>query len=104
LHPAKSPPAASWLPPTPSFTPLASPQGHPDKKEGWPELKTVADLKEILGTMIWIVSGHHSAINFSQYAYTGYILNRPNVCTKRIPKRGSEEMKVRVEGGGVWNA
>jgi lipoxygenase len=63
---------------------------------GWPELKTVADLKQILCTMIWIVSGHHSAINFSQYGYTGYILNRPNVCTKKIPQRSTDPEKYKV--------
>ena len=44
-------------------------KGHPDKKEGWPALKTIADLTDILTTIMWICSGHHAAVNFGQYTY-----------------------------------
>lgn len=44
-------------------------KGHPDKKTGWPELKTVDDLTDIITTIIWLVSAHHAAVNFSQYDY-----------------------------------
>ena len=44
-------------------------KGHPDKRKGWPELKTVEDLTDIITTMLWICSGHHAAVNFGQYSY-----------------------------------
>lgn len=47
--------------------------GHADKKDEpwWPKLKTVEDLIGILTTMIWVTSGHHSAVNFGQYDFAG---------------------------------
>ncbi len=39
-------------------------EGHPDKKEGWPELNTVADLTDILTTIAYNGSAHHAAVNF----------------------------------------
>jgi lipoxygenase len=78
------------------------PQGHADKKEGWPALSTVGDLTQILCTMIWIVSGHHAAVNFSQYGFAGYVLNRPAVCTKRIPQRDTPGYKVRNPATSGW--
>ncbi|KAG5527797.1 hypothetical protein RHGRI_028668 [Rhododendron griersonianum] len=47
--------------------------GHADKKDEpwWPKLKTVEDLVGILTTMIWVTSGHHSAVNFGQYDFAG---------------------------------
>ncbi|XP_038902235.1 lipoxygenase 2, chloroplastic-like [Benincasa hispida] len=54
-------------------------KGHPDKKEGWPALKTRDDLIKIASTIAWVGSGHHSAVNFIQYAYAGYTPNRPSI-------------------------
>ena len=51
----------------------------------WPELKTTEDLIEILTTIIWMVSAHHAALNFSQYDYNGYFLNRPSMCRRPMP-------------------
>ncbi len=39
-------------------------KGHPDKKEGWPELRTVTDLRDILTTVAFTGSAHHAAVNF----------------------------------------
>jgi hypothetical protein len=39
-------------------------EGHPDKKEGWPELTDIASLCEILTTIAWTGSAHHAAVNF----------------------------------------
>ncbi|KAK6789273.1 hypothetical protein RDI58_013072 [Solanum bulbocastanum] len=54
-------------------------KGHPDKKdEPWgPNLASKEDLSNILASMIWVVSGHHTAINFGQYPLAGYVLHRP---------------------------
>ncbi|KAG5517632.1 hypothetical protein RHGRI_038133 [Rhododendron griersonianum] len=48
--------------------------GHADKKDEswWPKLKTVDVLVGILTTMIWVTSGHHSAVNYGQYDFAGY--------------------------------
>ncbi|KAM7528888.1 hypothetical protein LguiB_032298 [Lonicera macranthoides] len=45
--------------------------GHGDKKDEpwWPVLKTPEDLIGILTTIIWVTSGHHSAVNFGQYDF-----------------------------------
>ncbi|KAK2985670.1 hypothetical protein RJ640_026354 [Escallonia rubra] len=59
--------------------------GHEDKKEGWPTLKTPEDLIGILTTIIWVASGHHSAVNFGQYAYAGYFPNRPTIARNKMP-------------------
>ena len=47
--------------------------GHGDKKDKpwWPKLKSPEDLIGILTTMIWVASGHHSAVNFGQYDFAG---------------------------------
>lgn len=68
-------------------------KGHADKKneEWWPELKTREDLQSILTTIIWIVSGFHAAVNFGQYAYGGYVPNRPCMTRRFIPEEGTPE-------------
>lgn len=61
--------------------------GHGDKKDEpwWPELKTPADLIGILTTIIWIASGHHSAVNFGQFDYGAYFPNRPSIARRPMP-------------------
>ncbi|GMP88268.1 hypothetical protein CsSME_00040315 [Camellia sinensis var. sinensis] len=61
--------------------------GHGDKKDEpwWPVLKTPQDLIGILTTMIWVTSGHHSAVNFGQYMYAGYFPNRPTIARTKMP-------------------
>ncbi|GMP88276.1 hypothetical protein CsSME_00040317 [Camellia sinensis var. sinensis] len=61
--------------------------GHGDKKDEtwWPVLKTPQDLIGILTTMIWVTSGHHSAVNFGQYIYAGYFPNRPTIARTKMP-------------------
>ncbi|KAL6966379.1 linoleate 13S-lipoxygenase [Sarracenia purpurea var. burkii] len=61
--------------------------GHADKKDEpwWPALKTPEDLVGILTTIIWVTSGHHSAVNFGQYAYAGYFPNRPTIARTKMP-------------------
>jgi len=76
-------------------------KGHADVKEGWPELKNIDDLTEILTTMIWIVSAHHAAINFSQYGMSGYFLNRPPMVTKAIPQKDTPEYRALIKDGAA---
>lgn len=62
-------------------------EGHADKKDEpwWPVLKTPKDLIEIITTIVWVVSGHHAAVNFGQYAYGAYFPNRPTIARTNMP-------------------
>ncbi|KAH7421590.1 hypothetical protein KP509_13G064800 [Ceratopteris richardii] len=73
--------------------------GHADKKdaEWWPTLSTADNLKGILTTILWVVSGFHAAVNFAQYAYGGYVPNRPSITRRLIPEEGSEEYRELLE-------
>ncbi|KAF8395884.1 hypothetical protein HHK36_019839 [Tetracentron sinense] len=68
-------------------------KGHEDKKDEpwWPVLKTQADLTHILTTIIWVVSGHHAAVNFGQYVYAGYFPNRPTITRTNMPTEEPSE-------------
>ncbi|KIZ05623.1 hypothetical protein MNEG_2334 [Monoraphidium neglectum] len=63
-------------------------KGHPDIKEGWPDLNTKQDLVFVLTTLAWIPMSH-SAVNFDQYDYSGYMPNRPSLIAKPMPIPGS---------------
>ena len=65
--------------------------GHGDKKEGWPTLDSIESLVYILATIAWVASCHHAAVNFGQYAYSGYMPNHPSITRKFIPEPGTEE-------------
>ncbi|KAJ4830015.1 hypothetical protein Tsubulata_001849 [Turnera subulata] len=67
--------------------------GHGDKKDKpwWPKLNTPQDLIEIATTIIWIVSGHHAAVNFAQYGYGGYFPNRPTITRIKMPVEDPDE-------------
>ncbi|KAL9304334.1 hypothetical protein ACSQ67_021597 [Phaseolus vulgaris] len=67
-------------------------KGHPDLEAAqWPKLQTSEELVETLTTIIWIGSALHAAVNFGQYPYGGYILNRPTQSRRWIPKDGTPE-------------
>ncbi|KAL9304332.1 hypothetical protein ACSQ67_021595 [Phaseolus vulgaris] len=67
-------------------------KGHPDlEAEQWTKMKTSEELVETLTTIIWIGSALHAAVNFGQYPYGGYILNRPTQSRRWIPKEGTPE-------------
>ncbi|CAL8464299.1 g3834 [Coccomyxa elongata] len=68
-------------------------KGHPDKKEGWPVLKSVTDLRDILTTIAFTGSAHHAAVNFGQYDYSGYMPNRPSLIRRPIPEKGSPAVR-----------
>ena len=48
-------------------------EGHPDKVEGWPEIRNTAGLKAVLANIMWTTSAHHAAVNYGQYQYSGYM-------------------------------
>ncbi|KAJ9697886.1 hypothetical protein PVL29_007147 [Vitis rotundifolia] len=62
-------------------------KGHEDKKDEpwWPNLQTPDDLIGIITTITWMVSGHHSAVNFGQYDFAGYFPNRPTIARTNMP-------------------
>ncbi|KAI5071290.1 hypothetical protein GOP47_0013541 [Adiantum capillus-veneris] len=62
--------------------------GHADKKEGWLSMTSVEELVEAITIIIWIASAHHAAVNFGQYAYAGYMPNKPSMGRKLIPEEG----------------
>lgn len=76
-------------------------EGHADKKDEpwWPELKTPEDLIGLLTTIIWITSGHHSAVNFGQFDFGAYFPNRPTIARTQMPTEepSDEEKKQFLE-------
>ncbi|XP_043690870.1 linoleate 13S-lipoxygenase 2-1, chloroplastic-like isoform X1 [Telopea speciosissima] len=72
-------------------------QGHGDKKDEpwWPVLETQENLIEILTTIIWVASCHHSAVNFGQYAYGGYFPNRPTIARTNMPTEDPSEQDLK---------
>ncbi|XP_028752637.1 lipoxygenase 3, chloroplastic-like [Neltuma alba] len=69
--------------------------GHVDHKNAswWPKLSTPSDLIFILTTLIWIASVQHSAVNFGQYPYGGYVPMRPPLMKRLLPKEDDQEYK-----------
>ncbi|KAL8255567.1 hypothetical protein R6Q59_030634 [Mikania micrantha] len=67
--------------------------GHGDKKDEpwWPQLKTQDDLIGIISTIMWVTSGHHSAVNFGQYDFAGYFPNRPTIARTKMPNEDPTE-------------
>ena len=65
--------------------------GHGDKRDEtwWYKMTTLSNLIEGLTTLIWIASALHASVNFGQYDYAGYPLNRPTLCRSFIPREGS---------------
>ncbi|XP_021897181.1 linoleate 9S-lipoxygenase 5, chloroplastic-like [Carica papaya] len=68
-------------------------KGHGDKRDEpwWPELQTRSELIQTCGTIIWIASALHAAVNFGQYPYAGYLPNRPTLSRRFMPEPGSSE-------------
>ncbi|KAH0784553.1 hypothetical protein KY290_004151 [Solanum tuberosum] len=74
-------------------------EGHGDKKDEpwWPKMQTRQELIESCTITIWIASALHAAVNFGQYPYAGYLLNRPSLSRMFMPEPGSpeyEELKI----------
>ncbi|WJX92139.1 Lox2p [Trifolium repens] len=67
--------------------------GHGDLKDAtwWFKMQTCTELIEACTILIWIASALHAAVNFGQYPYGGYILNRPTKSRRFMPEKGSTE-------------
>ncbi|KAJ9555700.1 hypothetical protein OSB04_010314 [Centaurea solstitialis] len=72
--------------------------GHGDKKVGWPELNSQGDLIRIVTTIMWVASGHHSAVNFGQYT-ASYHPGRPTIARTKMPNEDptAEEWEAFLE-------
>ncbi|XP_010934565.1 probable linoleate 9S-lipoxygenase 5 [Elaeis guineensis] len=70
--------------------------GHGDKKDEpwWPKMQTVGELISTCTTIIWVASALHTAVNFGQYPYFGYIPNRPMLSRRFMPEPGSAEYEM----------
>ena len=79
-------------------------EGHGDQKEGWYDLVTSENVVKALTTLIWITSGLHAAVNFGQYAYAGWPLNRPMLLREFIPEPGTCEFKEMVDDSNKFIA
>ncbi|KAH1085205.1 hypothetical protein GYH30_017287 [Glycine max] len=68
-------------------------KGHGDLKDKpwWPKLNTLQDLIHICCIIIWTASALHAAVNFGQYPYGGFILNRPTLTRRLLPEPGTKE-------------
>ncbi|KAG5036393.1 hypothetical protein JHK86_017233 [Glycine max] len=68
-------------------------KGHGDLKDKpwWPKMQTRQELIQSCSTIIWIASALHAAVNFGQYPYGGFILNRPTLSRRWIPEPGTKE-------------
>lgn len=62
--------------------------GHGDlsDKPWWPKMETRDELIECCTIIIWVASALHAAVNFGQYAYAGYLPNRPTVSRRFMPE------------------
>ncbi|KAL5062717.1 hypothetical protein RYX36_024454 [Vicia faba] len=67
--------------------------GHGDLKNAtwWFKMQTRKELIEACSILIWIASALHAAVNFGQYPYGGYILNRPTKTRRLMPEKGTPE-------------
>ncbi|KAK8465053.1 hypothetical protein PHAVU_010G135701 [Phaseolus vulgaris] len=74
-------------------------KGHGDLKDKpwWPKMQTIEDLITSCSIIIWIASALHAAVNFGQYPYGGYIVNRPTLSRRFIPEPGTKEYDEMVK-------
>ncbi|MQL41205.1 hypothetical protein EI012_25085, partial [Escherichia coli] len=74
-------------------------KGHADLKDKpwWPKLHTLEELIQSCSIIIWIASALHAAVNFGQYPYGGYIVNRPTLSRRLIPEPGTPEYDEMVK-------
>ncbi|CAN4108753.1 unnamed protein product [Withania somnifera] len=68
-------------------------EGHGDKKDEpwWYKMQTLQELIDSCTIIIWTTSALHAAVNFGQYPYGGYLVNRPTLSRKFMPEPGSAE-------------
>ena len=67
--------------------------GHGDKKDEpwWPKMQTREELIQVCTIIIWSASALHASVNFGQYPYGGFILNRPTISRRFMPEKGTAE-------------
>ena len=66
-------------------------KGFPDK------IETVEQLIDIATIVIFTCGPLHSALNFAQYEYIGYVPNMPYAAYRAIPEDGGVDMKTLME-------
>ncbi|MCI31391.1 seed lipoxygenase, partial [Trifolium medium] len=66
-------------------------------KPWWPKLQTLEELIEVCTIIIWTASALHAAVNFGQYPYGGFILNRPTLSRRLLPEKGSAQYDEMVK-------
>ncbi|KAJ6694316.1 hypothetical protein OIU85_005039 [Salix viminalis] len=68
-------------------------EGHGDLKDEswWPKMQTREELIQSCTIIIWVGSALHAAVNFGQYPYGGYLLNRPSISRRFMPRQGFPE-------------
>ena len=73
--------------------------GHGDLKDKpwWPKMQTCEELIQTCTIIIWTSSALHAAVNFGQYPYGGYILNRPTLSRRLMPEKGTPEYDEMVK-------
>ncbi|KAL3676525.1 hypothetical protein R1sor_026473 [Riccia sorocarpa] len=78
--------------------------GHGDKKDEpwWPKADSIKNLTDICATIAWIAGPHHTAVNYGQWAYGGFMPNRPPHCNKLIPERGSKDEEKMLADPEKW--
>lgn len=75
--------------------------GHGDLKDEpwWPKMLSVKELKESCTIIIWLASAFHAALNFGQYAYGGYVPNRPTFIRRSMPNAEEYEEVMKDPDG-----
>ncbi|KAK9054798.1 hypothetical protein SSX86_025877 [Deinandra increscens subsp. villosa] len=68
-------------------------EGHGDLKHEpwWPKMTSIQDVIDNCTIIIWISSALHAAVNFGQYPYAGYPLNRPTLSRRLMPEPNTPE-------------
>ncbi|KAL5154258.1 Seed linoleate 9S-lipoxygenase [Glycine soja] len=73
-------------------------KGNSDLKDNkWPKMKTCQELIDSFIIIIWIGSALHVAVNFGQYPYGGYILNRPTQSKRLLLEQKTKEYDEMVK-------
>ncbi|KAL1341105.1 hypothetical protein HN51_027576 [Arachis hypogaea] len=74
-------------------------RGHEDLKDKpwWPKMQSIQELIQCCSIIIWTASALHAAVNFGQYPYGGYILNRPTLSRRWIPEKGTKDYDEMVK-------
>ncbi|ONK74172.1 uncharacterized protein A4U43_C03F3530 [Asparagus officinalis] len=48
-------------------------------------MQTLSSLTEVCTILIWLASAYHASLNFGQYAYAGFVPNRPTFIRHPMP-------------------